>query len=208
MEEQDVIPTIELLLNEIDSVISALNEQGSQLFSEGKYDQARALLNKVEGITGFRGKVLCLKDDWKSLRVPAVVKGALKGKGDAGMRARSKPLKPGLKTPPDAFRYPILEALNRLEGVGRVGDVFRVLEEILSEQLNTYDYQPLPSDPNSVRWRSTAHRARYEMVQEGLLADDSPRGVWEITDAGREALKHAKDNPDMQRKLFGGVESS
>jgi hypothetical protein len=45
------------------------------------------------------------------------------------------------------------------------------------------------------------------MVREGLLADDSPRGVWEITDAGREALKHAKDNPDMQRKLFGGGES-
>jgi hypothetical protein len=151
--------------------------------------------------------VLCLKDVWKSLRVPAVVKGALKDKGDAGARARSKPLKPGLKTPPDAFRYPILEALNRLEGAGRVGDVFRVLEEILSEQLNTYDYQPLPSDPNSVRWRSSAHRARYEMVQEGLLADDSPRGVWEINDAGREALKHAKDNPDMQRKLFGGAES-
>jgi hypothetical protein len=207
MEEQDIIPTIDMLLVEIDAVIAALNDQGAHLFSEGKYDQARALLNKVEGITGFRGKVLCLKADWKSLRMPAVVKGALKDMGDAGARVRSRPLKPGLKTPPDAFRYPILEALDRLEGAGRVRDVFRVLEEILSEQLNTYDYQPLPSDPNSVRWRSTAHRARYEMVREGLLADDSPRGVWEITDAGREALKHAKDNPDMQRKLFGGGES-
>jgi hypothetical protein len=138
MEEQDIIPTIDILLVEIDAVIAALNDQGAHLFSEGKYDQARALLNKVEGITGFRGKVLCLKSDWKSLRVPAVVKGALKDMGDAGARVRSRPLKPGLKTPPDAFRYPILEALDRLEGAGRVRDVFRVLEEILSEQLNTY----------------------------------------------------------------------
>ncbi len=207
MEEQDVIPTIDRLLDEIDKVISALNEQGAQLFSEGKYDQARALLNKVENIMGFRGKVLCLKDDWKSLRVPAVVKGASKGVGEAGARPRSKPLKPGLKTPPDAFHYPILEALDQLEGAGRVRDVFRILGEIMSEQLNIYDYQPLPSDPNSVRWRSTAHWARYEMVQEGLLAEDSPRGLWKITDAGREALKRARNNPDMQRQLFGGDSS-
>lgn len=204
MKEKDVIPRIELLLDEIDAVISALNEEGARLFSEGKYDQARALLNKVEGITGFRGKVLCLKDDWKSLRVPAVVKGTLKDKGDAGARVRSNPLKPGLKTPPDAFRYPILEALDRLEGAGRVRDVFRIVEEIMADQLNIYDYQPLPSDPNSVRWKNTVSWERYNMVQDGLLAEDSPRGVWEITDAGRQALKHAKNNPDMQRKLFWG----
>ena len=203
MEEQDVIPTIDRLLDEIDGVISALNDQGAQLFSEGKYDQARALLNKVENIMGFRGKVLCLKDDWKALRVPVVVRDNVKGKGVKKAHARMKPLKPGLKTPPDAFRYPILEALDRLDGAGRVRDVFRILGEIMSAQLNTYDYQPLPSDPNSIRWKSTAHNARFEMVKDGLLAEDSPRGVWEITDAGREALKHARDNPDLQRKLFG-----
>ena len=48
---------------------------------------------------------------------------------------------------------------------------------------------------------------RYNLVQEGLLASDSRRGVWEITKAGREALKHAKDNPDLQRKLFGNKNS-
>ena len=207
MEEQDIIPTIDMLLDEIDAVIAALNDQGAKLFSEGKYDEARALLNKVEGITGFRGKVLCLRDDWKSLRVPPVIRGNMKARGERSGRARSRPLKPGLKTSPEAFHYPILEALARLDGTGRVRDVFRLLEEILSEQLNIYDYQPLPSDPNSVRWKSTAHWARYEMVQEGLLAEDSPRGIWEITDAGREALKHARENPEMQRKLLFVAES-
>ena len=95
MEEQDIIPTIDMLLDEIDAVIAALNDQGAKLFSEGKYDQARALLNKVEGITGFRGKVLCLKDDWKSLRVPPVIRGNMKARGERSGRARSRPLKPG-----------------------------------------------------------------------------------------------------------------
>ncbi len=204
MQNQDIIPTITALLDEIDSVVAQLNEQGARLFSEGNYDQARALLNKVESIMGFRGKVLCIKDNWKALRVPAIVKQALPGKGEAGAHTKSVPLRPGLKTHLEAFRYPILEALDRLEVAGRVRDVFRIVEEIMSEQLNTYDYLPLPSDPNSVRWKTTAHWERYNMVQEGLLSGDSPRGVWEITDAGREALKHAKHNPDMQRKLFGG----
>ncbi len=202
MQNQDLIPTITNLLDEIDTIISALNEEGARLFSEGKYDQARALLNKVEGITGFRGKVLCLKDDWKALRVPALVMRA--GGGESGARTRSVPLKPGLKTSCEDFRYPILEALVRLDGAGRVRDVVRIVEEIMADQLNIYDYQPLPSDPNSVRWKNTVHWERYNMVQDGLLADDSPRGVWEITDAGRVALKHAKDNPDIQRRLFGG----
>lgn len=202
MKEQDVIPTITNLVDEIDAVISALNEEGARLFSEGKYDQARALLNKVEGITGFRGKVLCLKDDWKALRVPALEKRP--GGGEGGARSRSGPLKPGLKTTPEEFRYPILEALVRLDGAGRVRDVVRIVEEIMADQLNIYDYQPLPSDPDSVRWKNTVHWERYNMVQDGLLADDSPRGVWEITDAGRQALKHAKNNPDIQRRLFGG----
>jgi len=204
MEEQDIILTIDMLLDEIDAVISALNEEGARLFSEGKYDQARALLNKVEGITGFRGKVLCLKDDWKALRVPALEKRP--GGGEGGARSRSGPLKPGLKTTPEEFRYPILEALVRLDSAGRVRDVVRIVEEIMADQLNIYDYQPLPSDPDSVRWKNTVHWERYNMVQDGLLADDSPRGVWEITDAGRQALKHAKNNPDIQRRLFGGEE--
>ncbi len=204
MKNQNLLPTIKALLDEIDAVISGLNEEGARLFSEGKYDQARALLNKVEGITGYRGKVLCLKDDWKALRVPALEKPS--GKGEAGARSRSGPLKPGLKTSYEDFRYPILEALVRLDGAGRVREVFRIVGEIMADQLNIYDYQPLPSDPDSVRWKNTVSWERYNMVQDGLLADDSPRGVWEITDAGREALKHAKDNPDIQRRLFGGEE--
>lgn len=204
MKEQNVVPAIDNLLNEIDTAISALNEQGAQLFSEGKYDRARALLNKVESISGFRGKVLCLKDHWKSLRVPRVTKITPGGKADFDEHARTQPLKPGLRTSPEGFRYPVLEALDRLGGAGRVRDVFRVVEEVMADRLNIYDYQPLPSDPNSVRWKTAAHWARHGMVQEGLLKADSPRGIWELSDAGREALKRARDNPDLQRTLFSG----
>ena len=47
MENKDVIATIELLLEEIDGVISALNDQGAQLFSEGNYEEAYKHLSEA-----------------------------------------------------------------------------------------------------------------------------------------------------------------
>jgi restriction system protein len=202
MTKQEKILTLDLLLEELDQVVLRLNEEGAGLFKTGKYDQARALLSKVESVTGFRGKVLCLKEDWKALNVPATHKPA--GPQERSPRSASPPLKPGLKTGHDEFRYPILAALVRLDGAGQVREVLHLVEEIMGEGLNKYDYQPLPSNPNSVRWKNTASWERHNMVQDGLLAGDSPRGTWEITAAGKDALEKAKNEPDLQRKLFSG----
>jgi len=202
MAKQERILALDLLLEELDQVVLRLNEEGAGLFKAGKYDRARALLSKVESVTGFRGKVLCLKEDWKALNVPVTRKPA--GPQDRSARSASPPLKPGLKTGYAEFRYPILAALVRLGGSGQVREVLNLVEEIMGEQLNIYDYQPLPSNPNSVRWKNTASWERHNMLQDGLLGGDSARGVWEITAAGREALEKAKNEPDLQRKLFSG----
>ena len=202
MAKQEKILALDLLLEELDQVVLRLNEEGAGLFKAGKYDRARTLLSKVESVTGFRGKVLCLKEDWKALNVPVTHKPT--GPQDRSARSASPPLKPGLKTGYDEFRYPILAALVRLDGSGQVREVLHIVEEIMGEGLNKYDYQPLPSNPNSVRWKNTASWERHNMVQEGLLASDSPRGTWEITAAGKEALEKAKNEPHLQRKLFSG----
>jgi len=207
MSIKEVVPNIESLLEAVDAVILGLNENGSELFKEGKYDQARALLAKVESISGFRGKVLCLEDDWKALDVPIIKKHSHPSKKKAAS-GLSKPLPKGLKTSYEDFCFPILEALDRLGGSGNIQEVLRIVEEILSGQLNKYDYQALPSDNNSVRWKNTASWERYKMVQEGLLEADSQRGIWEITDAGRDTLKNAKESIDPQRNLFSGKSPS
>jgi len=56
--------------------------------------------------------------------------------------------------------------------------------------LRDVDYQPLGSSPDMPRWRNTAQWARNSMVHEGLLKADSPRGVWEIAEKGRQMLQH------------------
>ena len=54
--------------------------------------------------------------------------------------------------------------------------------------LNDYDKEPLLSNSNQIRWENTAQWCRNTMVNEGLLSSDSPRGVWKITDLGKQYL--------------------
>jgi restriction system protein len=37
--------------------------------------------------------------------------------------------------------------------------------------LNNYDYQPLPSDPNTIRWRNTAQWCRNTMGPRGAVEE-------------------------------------
>jgi restriction system protein len=103
-----------------------------------------------------------------------------------------KRLKRGLRTSEDAFQKPILEALIELVGRAEMSKVLNLMERKMRGILNNYDYQPLPSDPNTIRWRNTAQWCRNTMVQEGLLKSDSPRGIWEISERGRKALQEGK----------------
>ena len=49
------------------------------------------------------------------------------------------------------------------------------------------DYADLPS--HGVRWRTrVTFQASHMRRVAGLLKNDSPRGVWEISDAGRQWL--------------------
>jgi len=40
-----------------------------------------------------------------------------------------------------------------------------------------------------IRWKNRALWERLVMVKDGLLKSGSPRGIWEITEKGREFYK-------------------
>ncbi len=68
-------------------------------------------------------------------------------------------------------------------------DVIIQVEKIMASKLNDYDKQPLLSAPSFPRWRNTVQWARNALVKDGLMANDSPKGIWAITDQGRKAVK-------------------
>ena len=183
MENHEVIPAFEMLLVEMEAVVEGLNQEGAQLLTAGKYDDARALIEKVETINIIRNKAEALSEDWRKLGLITPQK--LVDKKKPIQRKVTKVLKQGLRTPNEAFHTPILRALIDLGETAQVKKVLDRVEELMSDQLNKYDYETLPSNPSELRWRNNAQWARWRLVQNGFLASDSPRGVWEITESGR-----------------------
>ncbi|HOV22545.1 MAG TPA: DUF262 domain-containing protein [bacterium] len=101
----------------------------------------------------------------------------------------SRVISKGERTPRQAFRIPILEALIELGGTGEMDKILEKVEIKMKHILNSVDYKKLPSGV-MIRWQNTAQWERYVMVQDGLLSPHSPRGIWEITEKGKEFLKN------------------
>jgi|Deesub1362A_J573_1020465.scaffolds.fasta_scaffold12787_5 predicted CopG family antitoxin len=93
----------------------------------------------------------------------------------------------GKGLPQSAYRLPILEALGEISGKGRVKDVLKRVYEKVKHQLTPIDLQKVPSGAD-IRWRNRARWERRAMIRDGLLRDNSPTGIWEMTDKGWEYL--------------------
>jgi hypothetical protein len=99
-------------------------------------------------------------------------------------------------TPQVAYRLPILESLAEMGGRGRARDVLNRVYERMKDVLTKDD-----KDYNSVgviKWENNAHWERLKLVKEGYLKNNSPQGIWELTEEGWEYLRNIKS----QRKLI------
>jgi len=162
MDRNEVHIAFEILLEEIEQVANSINDAGAEAFQKGAYDEARRMIEIATRLTEFRERVKALQDEWRSIFTGYAPEGR--------MRRRKRP--------------------KRLKA--EMSKVLDLVERKMRGILNDYDYQPLPSDPNTIRWRNTAQWCRNTMVREGLLKSDSPRGIWEISERGRKALQEGK----------------
>jgi len=185
MDRNEVSTAFEIVLEEIEDVVDNLNQDGAGAFQKGDYETARNLVETATRLTDFRGKVRGLQKEWDTLFSTRVPRKALR-------RTRTSvqgKLRKGMRTPEEAFRRPLLETLMEAGGSASVNVVLDKLEGKMGAFLNEYDYQPLPSNPNTTRWRNNAQWCRNTLVQEGLMRHDSARGIWAISDRGRLALE-------------------
>jgi len=155
----EVNEAFEILLEEIEAVANALNETGAEAFQAGDYAKARNAIEEATRLAEFREKIKGLQKEWTALSSAGSRVGRPRRRGP---RAR---LPRGLRTPEDAFRRPILEALLELGGRAAIGDVLDAVGRRMRGKLTKYDFQSLPSDPRSIRWRNTAQWCRNSLVR-------------------------------------------
>ena len=111
------------------------------------------------------------------------------GREPINQRPPHRRLGHGVKVQNYEFRGPILVVLQEMGGRGHAREVLKAVERRMSNRLSHVDYQILPSGQQK-RWEKSANWERMNMVNDGLLRNDSRRGVWGLTEAGRaEARK-------------------
>lgn len=107
---------------------------------------------------------------------------------DTNKIREQRALRQGSKTHNSEYRIPILQVLTDLGGRGKVKEILERVYEKMKDVLNSFDLEVLSSG-FAVRWRSAAQWERNTMVNQGLLEKDSPRGIWEIAESGKNYLK-------------------
>lgn len=185
----NVQAAFEILLEQIEVEIDLINKVGSRTFERRDYDSAREAIQRATQATELRDKMMSLRKEWETLTAS---RQDIQEESIRAERRHLGRLQRRLRTPEIAYYQPILRALSELGGSGKMNDVLERVEQTMQGTLTGVDYQPVASDPEMPRWRNTAQWARYSMVKEGLLKQDSPRGVWEITEAGHMALKEER----------------
>lgn len=118
--------------------------------------------------------------------------GHRRGRSSKSPGSRSKaPRMPRAKTgtilSEDEYDVPILEILADHGGRAPSREVLDELETRLGGKLTPVDRSELAT--GDVRWRNRAQFVRLRLVKQGDMVADSPRGVWELSEQGRERLR-------------------
>lgn len=93
----------------------------------------------------------------------------------------------GSLLPESEYELPILQSLAEAGGSGKARDITQEVGKRLADRLTEVDHQPLKA--GDIRWENRVAFVRLKLKDRGLLKSDSPRGVWELTDAGLDAAK-------------------
>ncbi|MGN6557497.1 MAG: winged helix-turn-helix domain-containing protein [Solirubrobacterales bacterium] len=87
------------------------------------------------------------------------------------------------------YEAPLLIELLQQGGSAHANEVTEAVGRRLADRLTELDYRKL--DSGDVRWKNRVAFTRLTLRKQGLLKNDSPRGVWELTAEGERAAQKA-----------------
>ena len=76
------------------------------------------------------------------------------------------------------YRIPIIEALQQFGGRGPSRDVREIVFSKVKDRLNEIDYSKTVT--GIIRWQDAMRCERQQMLKDGILKKNSPRGIWEL----------------------------
>ncbi len=85
------------------------------------------------------------------------------------------------------FRKLLSRAVYEMGGSARTEDLYPAMEKLMTAVSLPGDQKNFSSGDK--RWRNAIRRERFELVKEGCLRDDSPRGTWELSEKGTRLVE-------------------
>ena len=109
------------------------------------------------------------------------------------------------------YEIPVLKVLQKLGGSGKTKDIYPLVEQEMLPRLKNnpeeYGNYKIQTD---IIWKNKTQWAREYLKRKGQL-DGSVRGVWTITDSGKERLRifeSTGQDPDEGKSTIGGIDAS
>jgi len=167
-------------LREISNTIDKLERSGISV-----PDELRALktglLAKLSVKEEIRITLECLADGFEAILrdMGRLIEKSNTGKTIARRTYRG-PRSKKPKTDSHILRQEIMKALQKLGGRAPVHRVLEEMEKQLNERLLPRDLELLKD--GSVVWQNSAQWERFHMIKEGILKDNSPHGIWELSE--------------------------
>lgn len=177
---QGVLVALEMCKEEVENIDKKLLKKADEAFARSDQETLKRLLRLKSEMEDFQKAIKGLYERWSRIWNGRCRKTCKK----------NHRLPKGLCTPQEQFVKPLLETLVELGGRAEVGKVIDLVGEKMKDILNEYDRQKLSSGQE--RWRNKVQWCRLDLVHKGLINPNSPRGIWEITEAGRAYLKNLK----------------
>ena len=86
------------------------------------------------------------------------------------------------RLPEGTVREPLLEVIYERGGSTSGRDLYPALRERMRRYLTPGDFDRIKSAGEG--WRKSVSKSREQLVREGYLREDSPRGVWALSEEG------------------------
>ena len=96
----------------------------------------------------------------------------------------------GQMLPQKEFRSPLLLTLDSLGGSASLGEARKAMYPRVSARLSEADQRIVST--GEPRWWNATCWERSELVKEGYLRSDSPRGQWELSNVGKQLVARLK----------------
>jgi hypothetical protein len=160
--------------------------EGLKAQAEPLVDTPNTVLRRLLGLAGAENK----QATPKALRRGSA--GSGRGDVDGQRRGPTRRAPMGSLLPESAYESPILRALAARGGSAPARDVVTAVGEMVADRLTELDRAELPN--GGQRWQSRVQFTRLRLKERGLIKSGSPRGLWELAEAGEELARGEDDS--------------